>query len=540
MTTHRYLYVAVFTSGMTTLAIELTASRLLGSVFGTSNLVWANVIGLILLFLTAGYFIGGRLADRNPNEAAFYRILLWGAFLNALIPLAARPVLTIAAGAVQGLDAALFAGSFLAVMVLFAAPITLLGMVSPFAIRLAIQDADPTKVGGVSGRIYAISTLGSLVGTFLPVLVIIPLLGTFGTFLLFAGLLFVIGFIGLWMHAGSAAARFVWMPLVVVVLAALALSQPLRAAPTDHNAAWDGRSERPQQTILYEAESAYNYIMVTEDVAGYRYLYLNEGQGVHSQWHPTIVGYGRTWDYFLAAPYFNNPPYAPEQVESMALVGLAAGTVARQYDDVYGAIPMDGIEIDAAIVEAGARYFDMNAQMLPSLNVYTEDARYIVRQLPRQYSVIGIDAYRPPYIPWQLTTVEFFAEVRAKLTDDGVVVINVGRTDTDRRLIDALAATLLEVFPSVHAMDVPYSFNTILVATVQPTQADNLIVNTAALPDDAPALLRDTLWLAAGTQAAVAPSDLVFTDDKAPVETLVDSLVINFLLSGGADELLGD
>jgi predicted membrane-bound spermidine synthase len=541
MTKHRYLLLAVFTSGMTTLAVELTASRLLGSVFGTSNLVWANVIGLMLLFLTAGYFIGGRLADRNPNDTAFYRILLWGAFLNALIPLAARPVLSIAARAVQGIDAALFAGSFIAVMILFAAPITLLGMVSPFAIRLAIQDGDPTKLGGISGRIYAIGTLGSLVGTFLPVLVIIPLLGTFGTFLLFAGVLFMVGAVGLWMHAGSATIRYAWMPLVVLVLAALAFSQPLRAAPTDYNAPILESGERPRQTILYETESAYNYIMVTEDAAGFRYLYLNEGQGVHSQWHPTIVGYGRTWDYFLAAPYFNNPPYAPERVDSMALVGLAAGTVSRQYNAVYGAIPMDGIEIDPAIVEAGARYFDMNAQMMPSLNVYTEDARYIVRQLPRQYSVIGIDAYRPPYIPWQLTTVEFFQEVRSRLTDDsGVLVINVGRTDTDRRLIDALAATLLEVFPSVHGMDVPYSFNTILVATVQPTSADNLIVNAAALPVDAPALLRDTLALAASTQVAVTPSDLVFTDDRAPVETLVDSLVVNFLLSGGADELRGE
>jgi spermidine synthase len=539
MNTRNYLSLAVFTGGLTTLAIEITASRLLGSVFGTSNLVWANVIGLILLFLTLGYFIGGRLADRNPNEAAFYRIILWGAFLNALIPLAARPVLSVAARAVQGIDAALFAGSFIAVMVLFAAPITLLGMVSPFAIRLAIQDADPKKIGGVSGRIYAIGTLGSLLGTFLPVLLVIPALGTFGTFLFFSTLLFLVGFGGLWLHTGATALRFVWMPLLVGVLAALVFSQPLRAAPPDYSVATAPGESRPPQRILYESESAYNYIMVTEDAGGYRYLFLNEGQGVHSQWHPTILGYGRTWDYFLAAPYFNATPYTPERVQSLALVGLAAGTVARQYNAIYPNLPIDGIEIDGAIVEAGARYFDMNAQMIPGLNVYTEDARYIVKNLPRQYSVIGIDAYRPPYIPWQLTTVEFFQEVRERLLEDGVVVVNVGRTDTDRRLIDALAATLLEVFPSVHAMDVPFSFNTILVATRQPTAEANLAANLAALPPDVPALLRDTLALAVGTQVAITPSDLVFTDDRAPVETLVDSLVLNFLLSGGADTLRG-
>ena len=96
---HRYLYFAVFSSGMTTLAVELTASRLLGNVFGTSNLVWASIIGLILIYLTAGYFLGGRWADRSPNSHTFYRIMLWGAFTAGLVPLVSRPVLRFAADA---------------------------------------------------------------------------------------------------------------------------------------------------------------------------------------------------------------------------------------------------------------------------------------------------------------------------------------------------------------------------------------------------------------------------------------------------------
>lgn len=526
MITHRYLYLTVFVSGMVTLAVEITASRLLGSVFGTSNLVWANVIGLILLFLAAGYFLGGRWSDKHPHPDAFYRLILWGAFFNALIPLAASPVLAVAARAVQGIEAALAVGSFAAVLVLFAAPVTLLGMVSPFAIRLAIEKTPPEKLGGVSGHIYAIGTLGSLLGTFIPVIVVIPVIGTFATFLLFAGLLFLVGLIGLSQHIGMRALRYAWMPLVVIALAAVALAQPVRAAPLG-------------QTILYETESPYNYIQVAEDTQGYRYLYLNEGQGVHSQWHPSQVAYGRTWDYFLAAPYFNNAPFTPDQVQGLAVVGLAAGTITRQYTAVYPGLPMDGIEIDPAIVRVGADYFGMNADEQPSLTVHVGDGRYLVNQLDRRYSVIALDAYRPPYIPWQLCTVEFFSEVRAKLTDDGVVAINVGRTNTDRRLVDALAATLLQVFPSVHAMDVPYSFNTILVATMQPTTQENLIVNAAQLTPDTHPILLNTLALAASTRVSVTPSDLIFTDDRAPVENLVDSLVLNFLLSEDLDRLRG-
>lgn len=521
---NRYLYLAVFTSGMTTLAVEMTASRLLGSVFGTSNLVWANVIGLMLLYLTVGYFLGGKWADRSPKQTTLYGILLWGAFLSAVIPLIARPVLTAAATAVAGAEAGLAIGSFISVLILFAIPITLLGTVSPFAIRLTVSDV--ATAGKLSGRIYAISTLGSLVGTFLPVVLIIPELGTTGTFLLFSAVLFIVAWIGMWRSAGRRALFFLLMPIAVALLAIFSPASALRPAFAG-------------ATLLYEDESAYNYIQVQEDSAGNRYLYLNEGQGIHSQWHPTQYAYQRTWDFFLSAPYFNPPPYTPDEVDSLLLIGLAAGTIARQYLHVYGEIPIDGVEIDPAIISAAETYFEMNAEAMPSLRVYAEDGRYILNQLDRQYAVIGIDAYRPPYIPWHLTTVEFFREVRARLTSDGVVAINVGRTRTDRRLVDAMAATLGEVFPSVHSMDVPLSFNTILVATVLPTNTENLVQNAGLLPAEAHPMLRDTLGLSVASLVPTVPSDLVFTDDRAPVETLVDSLVINFLLEGGAEQIRG-
>src|SRR5829696_212486 len=159
LTTSRfYMALAVFTAGMTTLAVELAAARLLGNVFGTSNLVWANIIGLILLYLTAGYFIGGRWADRSPHPRTFFTLLTWAAFTAGLVPLVARPVLRFAAQAVSNFDAAVMGGSFFAVLVLFSVPITLLGCVSPFAIRLTLTDS--RHAGQVAGQLYAISTLG--------------------------------------------------------------------------------------------------------------------------------------------------------------------------------------------------------------------------------------------------------------------------------------------------------------------------------------------------------------------------------------------
>lgn len=520
------LMLSVFAAGMTTLAVELSASRLLGNVFGTSNLVWANVIGLILVYLTAGYYLGGRLADRRPDPATFYRLLAWAAFSAGLIPLVAQPILRTAGRAFEAYDLGVLLGSFASVLILFALPVTLLGCVAPFAIRLALRDVK--DAGRVAGRLYALSTFGSILGTFGPVLVLIPSIGTARTFLVFAGLLLAVALAGLALTAGRRAWSYAWMPLALILLAWLILRGPLKPPPQGTR-------------LLYERESAYNYIQVVETADGTRYLLLNEGQGIHSVYHPDRLATFGTWDYFLAAPFFNAPPFGPERVRSLALIGLAAGTISKQYSAVFGPIPIDGIEIDPDIVAAGREYFAMNE---PNLHVIVADGRYALEHSPRHYDVIGVDAYRLPYIPWHLTTREFFESVRAHLTSEGVVVINVGRTLDDRRLIAAMSTTLASVFPSVYAIDVPGTFNSILVATVRPSQAGNLAINLAALPADVHPLLRDVL---ARAQAALTPStglqpgwdggvggeDLIFTDDRAPVEQITNAMILRFILRGG-------
>ena len=511
-----WLYIAVFVAGLTTLGVEMTASRLLGNVFGTSNLVWANIIGLMLAYLTLGYFLGGRWADRSPRPATFYGVITWAALTSGLVPLAARPVLRHAAGAVESLDGAVMAGSFLAVLILFSVPITLLGCVSPFAIRLAIPDT--ARAGRVAGRIYAISTLGSILGTFLPVLVLIPTIGTARTFLAFSGSLMLVGLIGLALASRRRALLLLWMPLVLAGLSLWSLAGSIKNT--------EGQ--------IFEGESAYNYVQVIER-EGMRLLLLNEGQGIHSVYTPDGGATFGTWDYFLAAPFFNAPPHPVESIERLGLVGLAAGTVARQYTDVFGPLPIDGWEIDPLIVEVGRRYFDMRQ---PNLHVFVEDGRWGLVHSPHSYSVIGVDAYRLPYIPWHLTTREFFLEVRARLLDDGVLVINVGRTPDDRRLIEAMAGTIGSVFPSVHVADVPYTFNSILYASVQPSTPENLRANLGLLAaQGAPDLLLDSLARALAYLQPTPETVIVFTDDWAPIEQLTNSMALRFMLSGDLEML---
>ncbi len=513
----RYLTFAVFSSGLATLGIELSASRLLGAVFGTSNLVWASIIALILIYLTAGYFIGGRWADRSPYPETFYRILLWASFSAGIVPLVARPVLRTAADAFDQLLIGILAGAFVSVLVLFVVPIILLGTASPFAIRLSIEDTE--HAGQVSGRIYAISTLGSFIGTFLPELVFIPWVGTTGTFLIFSGYLMLVALIGLAQVQGwRRAARWLWMPIVLALLAALW---------------WQGGIKSTTGQI-YETESQYNYIQVLE-IDGVRYLRLNEGQGVHSAYAPEQLAFAGPWMQFLTGPFFN-PDHDPDDVQSMAIIGLAAGTSARQATAVFGDLPIDGYELDPRLIEIGRDYFDMTQ---PNLNAIALDGRWGLAHSEQTYSLIEIDAYRPPYIPWHLTTVEFFSEARAHLTSDGVLAINVGRAPEDRRLIDTLVATLQEVFASVHVMDVPNTFNSLVYATVQPTSFADLQANFDRLlaePDTHPLLLA-SMQITLGNQQPTPSGGQVLTDERAPIEWIVNSMVLRFVLGGDYEEL---
>lgn len=503
---------------MTTLALELSASRLLGSAFGTSNLVWASIIGLILIYLTVGYFIGGRWADRSPHFRTMYAVLAWGAFASGLVPFISRPVLRLASEAFDKLQVGILFGSFSVVLILFSVPVTLLGTISPFAIRLAMHDS--RQAGRVSGQIYAISTLGSFIGTFIPVLVTIPLVGTTYTFLIFSAFLILVAIVGLALSAGwRKALVWCWMLLVLAILAVIWTRVPIKRTAGQ----------------IYEQESAYNYIQVLER-DGYRLLRLNEGQGIHSIWHPTQLSYGGPWQQFLVAPFFNRPPYAPERVKSMAIVGLAAGTLAHQATAVFGAIPIDGFEIDPAIIEVGRKYFDMN---MSNLNALAEDGRVGLAHSDQKYSLIGVDAYRPPYIPWHLTTQEFFQEVHDHLTEDGALAINVGRSPTDRTLINDLASTLQTVFHSVFVMDVPESFNTIIYATVQQTSLTNLLVNLDQLSGQGKAhpLLIDSMNITLQNIQPTPPLTVVYTDDWSPIEWVTNKMVLNYVLSGESEPL---
>ena len=509
-----FLFLTVFISGMTTLAIEFTCSRMLQTVYGTSNIVWANVIGLVLLFLTLGYFIGGRLADNNPNPKLFYWLICLAGFSSVLFLLLTSVLLKSTAFTLASLNVGAILGSLIGVCISIAIPITLLGCISPFAIRLGVRNVE--EAGRVSGRIYAISTWGSLLGTYLPVLWVIPMAGSRWSAVIFGALLLIAGIIGLLLETRKISAA-AFLPVILIPIVYIWTTGNIKNTPGQ----------------IFETESQYNYVEVVRKNPC-NYLRLNEGQVVHSQYcdNKAFMQPG-VWTHMLTAPYFNSPDYfsahKEKPVESLMVIGLGAGTVPKAYMQCFGPMAVDGIEIDPTVVDVGRKYFAMNE---PTLKVIVGDGRYELNKLKKTYDAVAIDAFKLPYIPWHLCTQEFFEEVKAHMNTHGVLAINVGRTPRDRRMVEAMTATLQQVFPSVHTIDAD-DLNTALIATVEKTSHQNYIENSRTISASTPPILVNALEKAGRRLVKTVASDVIFTDERAPVETITDSIVLNFVLGEG-------
>jgi spermidine synthase len=500
----RLLLPLVFVSGMASLGVEFGAARLLAPYFGTSLYVWGVLIGLILIYLSAGYVIGGRLADRHPNDDLLYQITAWAGLWIGLIPLVSYPILLISQQGFKELSAGLVAGTLLAVVLLFAAPVILLGCVSPFAIRLLLRDIETG--GNTAGRVYALSTAGSILGTFLPVFWFIPSYGTRPTLEGFGLALVGASIAGLWprrkLYASFAAA---------VILAWIFLPSGIKPPQVGQ--------------LLYEKESAYHYIQVVRDGTKTE-LILNEGEAIHSIYDPQNLLTGGPWDYMVVADAFRPAQVTEVQPKEVAILGLAGGTAARQYTAAYGAsVQITGVEIDPAILDVAHRYFHLDE---PNVHPVVADARYWLDTQAGKYDVVVMDAYRQPYIPFHLTTREFFTEVRDHLRPGGVAVVNAGRTATDYRLVDAIASTMAAVYPSVFLVDVPAFNNTLVYGTTSPvTVADvehNLgLINEPVAQSVAQSVINEG-------RLRVSPyHNQVFTDDLAPVERLIDEIIFGYV-----------
>jgi spermidine synthase len=462
-----------FLAGWAIMQIEILGGRVLAPYFGYSIYQWGALIGVVMAALAAGYALGGALGDR-PIAGRFLKAALAasGVYI-ALIPLLADALLPL----FRSLGAAW--GAVVASVALLGVPSLLLATTSPIVIRMTASD----KIAGTAGRVYALSTVGSIAGTFFTAFLVIPEIGTRLGHYLCAGLV-ALALAGLFLEGRR------WSgPAATAV--ALALLYPWPPKLPAH--------------VIYRGESIHNIIEV-HDHPNVRALYLNYTTGVQTIEVKGEVLTGEYFDLFLVGPHLNGG-------RKVLMLGVAGGVAMKQIAAVYRDAEITGVELDPEVLRIAREYFGLKDQ--PRIKLVAEDARWYLAQTAERYDVIAVDLYVTGTIPFFTATAEFFALARDRLTEDGVLLINVLSRRRGEERIAPFVRTLQAVFPSVYAA----SFgNYLLIATRRPTDYAALKARLEAEPAD-PNLanvltrIRPTFRPARGEGAGTP-----FTDDRNDVE----------------------
>ncbi len=494
-----FLYFTEFFSGMSVMAVELGASRLLAPYFSSSQIVWTIIIGTIMIAMALGNIFGGKSADKNPDPNKLYLRILIAAIWIAAIPLVGKYIIL----AITGLlvfavnTGYLIWAAFAACMVIFVFPLFLLGTVTPSLARYSVDNLENS--GKVVGTLGAFNTVGSIIGTFLPTFVTIPAVGTAITFLIFAGVLIVLCLI----YFISAKKHIVKSAVTAALLIVCFFVKS-----SDSFAFWESG-------LLFEGESVYNYLQVKEDPAEI-ILSTNVLFGVQSLKMKDDRLSGMYYDYALMAPAAANISEKNAEDFDILILGMGTGTYATACRKYFGNVHIDGVEIDEKITELAHEFFDLP----DDINVVTYDGRAYLNAIEDKYDVIMVDAYQDITIPFQMSSTEFFGAVKEHLKEDGVMIVNMNMKGSAKgNITEHLSDTIASVFENVYTIDVHGSTNRELFAG-----GEGLTDFGAVLAKELPALkdetLKNYLTNLASDIERYSGGDLIMTDDKAPVELL--------------------
>lgn len=540
-----YLYMTEFFAGMSVMAVEMGASRLLAPYFSSSQIVYTIVIGTIMIAMALGNVWGGRSADKDPNPDRLYRRILIAAVWIAAIPLLGKYVILGVSGLLILTVSSNFLvlAAFIACMVIFVFPLFLLGTVTPSLAKYTVGSLDDS--GKIVGTLGAFNTIGSIIGTFLPTFVTIPAAGTSITFLIFSGVLLLLGLVYFISKKGNVKGCVATSALFILCSV---------FGNSDSFAFWE-------DDLVYEGESIYNYLQVKEDENSV-ILSTNVLFGVQSILKKDDSLTGMYYDYALAAPLMaggtkggtsaaqggrdeqetvsaaaqgdpdrqataqgdpNGEAAVSAAAQEVLILGMGTGTYAHQCLKYFDGISVEGVEIDQRITDLARQYFELPK----SVEVTTYDGRAYLQAVDKKYDVIMVDAYQDITIPFQMSSKEFFTMVRGHLKEDGVMVVNMNMQSGEEGSINEyLTDTISSVFNTVYTVNVIGSTNRELFASQNEQIAEVLAENAEALTDPQ---LKRMMEHVGDTLEFCEKGDLILTDDKAPVELLgmrvIDSII---------------
>ena len=504
-----FLYLTEFFAGMSVMAVELGASRLLAPYFSSSQIVWTIIIGTIMIAMALGNIYGGRAADKNPDPQKLYGRILIAAIWIAAIPVVGKYIII-------GISALLIftvnnnflvIAAFATCMVVFVFPLFLLGTVTPSLAKYTTDSLDDN--GKIIGTLGAFNTVGSIIGTFVPTFVTIPAVGTSVTFLIFAGILIVLCACFFLNSTGNR------KKLIVGVISFIL------CCILGHNASFSFW----EKDLTFDGESVYNYLQVKEN-ANSVILSTNVLFGVQSILIKDGALTGMYYDYAMAAPYMSGikEKEAVGENTDILILGMGSGTYATQLSRHFDNIDIEGVEIDQKITDLAHEYFELPMDT----KVTTYDGRAYLAAVDKKYDVIMVDAYQDITIPFQMSSKEFFTMVKDHLNPGGVMVVNMNMfsDDNESTINRYLADTISSVFDNVKIAPVSNSTNRELFATDSADFMSTFDENLAL--EDEPEL-KNMMAAVKNVLSDYEAGNNVMTDDKAPVELLgmrqIDSII---------------
>ena len=423
------LEITTFIAGGIGMIIELVAARILSPYLGSSNLIWTCIIGMMLAFMSLGYFLGGKISDKYPKINLLSLFLLDAAIFISIIPLIEIYV-------IKPLSNTKLSLSLIAIItstVTFGIPSLLLAIVSPFSVKLKEKEID--EIGKVSGRMSACSTVGSIVGTFLAGFFLIPKIGVRNIILLVVIILCVLSFI----LRNDKDIKYVIKSVIIIILliTVVLLSKNVFV------------QKNPE--IVVDEDSQYSRIWIKKiyDSKGKEYNALQVDLGfesINSDNNELTSAYLKYYDLF---------DYYKADSKNILMIGGAAYTYPTYYLERFPENKIDVVEIDPKMTELAKQYFRLDTKN-PNINIYHEDGRRYLNTNNKKYDCILIDAFKGINAPFQLTTFEAMQEVKRSLNDDGIVITNIvgSLKGENSKMINYEYATYKAVFEDVKVFHV--------------------------------------------------------------------------------------
>ena len=497
------MYIVIFICGMSTMGVELSASRLLAPFIGASIFVWTNIIGVILISLSIGYFLGGRFADKHPEEKYFYSFSLFAGVLIGAIPIISSFLLQRTILSLTELSYNDFYLSLFYSFALFSVPAVFLGAIVPYAVR--INSKKINKVGNTSGTIYALSSVGSIVGVYLPALLLIPTIGTRMTISFFSLILIIVSIIALLITLFPLKKKFkkFFFTLFLIAFIFLSFSSSSQSITTYY-------------TIIYEKEGPYSLLQVEKFEQNRTALVSNFFYGWSFEQEGRI----------FVDTYYNHhlvQTALTENIENVLILGLGAGVTARSFSVLYPNVTIDGVDLDPLVIELGKEYFNMS---IPNLDIINTDGRLFVKTTQKKYDAIILDVYNNIYIPHHMITKEFFKELDSIMTKDATVSMNFMSFAGENRITDIIGNTLLQVFPKAYIAEgmlfaTKTEFTIDEIKDLITDKRDNLKFPSICSEEDKTALKNIFTAFHDEILEIRESKDIYFTDDFSPIEYIL-------------------